>query len=184
MDTFASIALCSEPPRPGLMKMKPKLRDESIITRPMAFTLFATATFFVVVMIALLLGMKYGDWFAAGSGPNPEAWEFAPLKIRQVSVFFSIYVLFQIWNLINCRSLTPDRSGFAGLLRNRMFLLIAALTLVGQIAIVTFGGPIFCVEPLSWIDWLELAALTSVVLIFGQACKWVAARFIERPKTA
>src|SRR5205823_11882527 len=31
MDTFASIALCSEPPRPGLMRLKPKRRDESIL---------------------------------------------------------------------------------------------------------------------------------------------------------
>src|SRR5204863_460724 len=29
MDTFASIALCSEPPRPGVMKVPPKRRDEN-----------------------------------------------------------------------------------------------------------------------------------------------------------
>src|SRR5207249_7131458 len=30
MDTFAAIALCSEPPRPELMRQRPKRRDESI----------------------------------------------------------------------------------------------------------------------------------------------------------
>ncbi|MGH6914622.1 MAG: HAD-IC family P-type ATPase, partial [Geminicoccales bacterium] len=30
MDTFAAIALCSEPPRPGLMSQPPKRRDENI----------------------------------------------------------------------------------------------------------------------------------------------------------
>src|SRR6202035_4039913 len=54
MDTFASIALCSEPPRDGLMKMKSKRRDESIVTRGMLITIFTTAMFFVVVMIVLL----------------------------------------------------------------------------------------------------------------------------------
>jgi Ca2+-transporting ATPase len=184
MDTFASIALCSEPPRPGLMKMRPKRRNENIITRPMAFAIFSTAAFFVVAMTILLLVMKYGQWFAAGSGMDPEGWEFAPLNVRQVSVFFSVYVLFQVWNLINCRSLAPDRSGLAGLWQNPMFLLIAGLTVAGQVAIVSFGGAIFRVEPLTWIDWLELAALTSVVLIFGHACKWVIARFVAQPKTA
>ena len=32
MDTFAAIALCSEPPRAGLMRMPPKRRDENILT--------------------------------------------------------------------------------------------------------------------------------------------------------
>src|SRR4029077_11682985 len=32
MDTFASIALCSEPPRPGLLRVPPKRKDESIVT--------------------------------------------------------------------------------------------------------------------------------------------------------
>src|SRR5258707_9718842 len=35
MDTFASIALCSEPPRAGLMRMPPKRKDESIVTPAM-----------------------------------------------------------------------------------------------------------------------------------------------------
>src|SRR5437868_5524324 len=35
MDTLASIALCSEPPRPGLMDMPPRRRAENIVTRPM-----------------------------------------------------------------------------------------------------------------------------------------------------
>src|SRR5262249_15446377 len=54
MDTFAAIALCSEPPRPGLMRMPPKRKDENIVTRSMAATIGTTAAFFVVVMMALL----------------------------------------------------------------------------------------------------------------------------------
>src|ERR1700676_3440157 len=54
MDTFAAIALCSEPPRPGLMDMPPKKRDENILTRSMLWNVFTTAAFFVVVMMVLL----------------------------------------------------------------------------------------------------------------------------------
>ena len=60
MDTFASIALCSEPPRAGVMRQPPKKRDENIVTPAMRRTIFSTAAFFVVVMVALLLGMEYG----------------------------------------------------------------------------------------------------------------------------
>ena len=35
MDTFASIALCSEPPRPGVMALPPKRKDENIVTPAM-----------------------------------------------------------------------------------------------------------------------------------------------------
>ena len=66
MDTFASIALCSEPPRPGVMTLPPKRRDENILTPAMLGTIFTTAAFFVVVMLALLLGMEHGGWFAGG----------------------------------------------------------------------------------------------------------------------
>src|SRR5207302_4857179 len=83
MDTFASIALCSEPPRPGVMLQKPKRKDENILTKEMLRTIFSTGTFFVVVMLGLLLGMEYGHWFAAGSGPNPDNWEFGEkLNVR------------------------------------------------------------------------------------------------------
>src|SRR5205814_3832172 len=43
MDTLASIALCSEPPRPGLMRLAPKRRDEDILTKPMLRNVVATA---------------------------------------------------------------------------------------------------------------------------------------------
>ena len=171
MDTFASIALCSEPPREGVMRLPPKRRDENILTRPMLATIFGTAAFFVVVMMALLLGMEHFHWFAAGSGPNPEGWDSGPLNIRQVSIFFTVYVFFQVWNQINARSLTPDMSGFSGLFRNRTFLAIAGTVAVVQALIISvpFVGTVFSVEPLGWLDWLCILAGTASVLVFAES---------------
>jgi len=167
MDTFAAIALCSEPPRPGLMRQPPKRRDESILTPAMRRTITATAGFFVVTMLALLLGLK-GGWFAGGGGPSPE---FAPLTTRQVSIFFTVYVLFQVWNLVNSRSLTPAASGLKGLWRNGAFLGILVLTVVGQVLIVTLGGAVFAVEPLGWLDWVMIVGSTASVLVFAEAAR-------------
>ena len=66
MDTLASIALCSEPPRPQVMRVAPKKKGENILTPYMVRTIFLTAAFFVVVMMALLAGMTYGAWLAGG----------------------------------------------------------------------------------------------------------------------
>src|SRR5262249_2110881 len=130
MDTFASIALCSEPPRHGLMLRPPKRKDESILTREMLITIFTTAGFFIVTMLVLLVGMRHFGWFDADNWPKKD-WEFAPLTYRQVSIFFTVYVMFQVWNQINCRSLSPDQSGLFRLFHNPVFLTIASLTLIG-----------------------------------------------------
>lgn len=168
MDTFAAIALCSEPPRANLMLRAPKRRDENILTPAMLGNIFITAGFFVVVMIGLLIGMQHGGWFAGGGPPSDE---FKSLTVRQVTVFFSVYVFFQVWNQINCRALSPRESGLYRLFANPQFLAIASLTVVGQVLIVTFGGTVFQVEPLGAVDWLVIAAATASVLVFAEVAR-------------
>jgi Ca2+-transporting ATPase len=180
MDTFAAIALCSEPPRSGLMRMPPKRRDESIVTRSMFYTILCTGLFFVVVMIGLLVGMEYFGWFA---GDSPASDAFPELTTRQVTLFFTVYVFFQVWNQINCRSLTPDRSGFRGLFRNPLFLLIASLTVIGQVLIVNFGGKVFAVEPLRVTDWMAIALGTMSVLVFAELSRGVRRFLLMEPGT-
>ena len=166
MDTFAAIALCSEPPRENLMRKPPKARNENILTPDMLGNIFATAAFFVVVMIALLLGMQHGGWFADGRVHDQ-------LTLRQVTIFFTVYVFFQVWNQINCRSLTPEESGWHRLFDNPQFLAIASLTVVGQVLIVSLGGTVFNVEPLSAVDWLAIAAATASVLVFAEVVRQI-----------
>ncbi len=75
MDTFASIALCSEPPRSGVMKMPPKRRTENILTPAMKRTIATTGAFFAVVMLGLLLLMKGSPEALVGSpAPGPSLW--------------------------------------------------------------------------------------------------------------
>jgi Ca2+-transporting ATPase len=139
----------------------------------MVRTIFATAAFFVVVMLALLVGMKHFGWFATGSGPTPEGWEFAPLTVRQVTIFFTVYIFFQVWNQINCRSLVPEESGLSGLNRNPTFLAIAGTVAVVQVLIVSvpFIGALFKVEPLGPLDWLLIVTGTASVLVFGEVVR-------------
>ena len=98
------------------------------------------------------------------------AWS-APLNIRQVSIFFSVYIFFQVWNQINARSLTPETHAFHRLFANPTFLVIAALIAVGQILITNtpFLGAIFKVEPLGLIDWAVILVSTASVLVFAEA---------------
>ena len=124
------------------------------------------SVFFVVVMLALLIAMK--DGFLAGDGEVEAGY-----TLRQSSLFFSIYVFFQVWNQINARSLTPEMSGFQRIFENPTFLVIAAIVALGQIAIVTFGGTVFKVEPLGVWDWLGVIGFTSIVLVFAEIARQI-----------
>jgi magnesium-transporting ATPase (P-type) len=93
--------------------------------------------------------------------------------VLQVSIFFSVYVFFQVWNQINCRSLTVRESGFANILKNPTFLAIASTIAVGQILIVTFGGDVFKVNPLSPLTWLIIIGVTASVLAFAEIARRV-----------
>jgi Ca2+-transporting ATPase len=171
MDTLASIALCSEPPRPGLMRLPPKRRDDRLLTRPMLWSIFTTAAFFVVVMMGLLLGLENGWWLADPWGQK--ARTFPELTYWQVALFFTVYVFFQVWNEINCRSLTPRVSGLAGLHRNPVFLVVIGLIVLGQVLIVTLGGEIFEVQALGPLTWLAIAAGTASVLVYAEVIRRV-----------
>ncbi len=168
MDTFASLALCSEPPRPDIMKQKPKRRDENILTPAMTRTIFTTAAYFIVVMLGLLLAMRQG-FLADNERPLPGA----DFTLAQGTLFFTIYVFFQVWNQVNCRSLTPEWSGLSRIWENPTFLLIAGVVAVGQVLIVTFGGRVFSVERLGLNQWLAVIAFTSTVLIFAEITRRV-----------
>jgi Ca2+-transporting ATPase len=181
MDTFASIALCSEPPREGLMRLPPKRKDENIVTPAMVRTIFLTAVFFVVVMMTMLAGMEWGGWWSSGSEPAPK---FGNLTIRQVSIFFTAYIFFQVFNQINCRSLTPETSGLRGVFRNPVFLAIAGTVAVVQVLIISvpYIGRVFDVAPLSALDWLGIVIGTSSVLIFSEIARRI--RLLARPTAA
>jgi Ca2+-transporting ATPase len=155
------------------MRQPPKRRDESILTRPMLWTIFTTAAFFVVVMLALLAGMERGHWFRRGDGAASA--EFPELSVRQVSIFFTVYVFFQVWNQVNCRSLVPEESGLSGLGRNPTFLAIAGTVALVQVLIVSvpFLAAVFKVEPLGAADWLGVVAGTASVLVFAEAARRV-----------
>jgi Ca2+-transporting ATPase len=198
MDTFASIALCSEPPRDGLMQSPPKRRDESIVTGAMWQSILTTSVFYVVVMMALLIIMKgtpdqpgfLGDagetvkWMAETSGGKVEQLTSLEIKqstegahamftMRQVTIFFTAYVLFQVWNMINCRSLSSRVSGLSNLAGNPNLLLIAALIVGFQVILVQFLGALFNTEPLTVLEWALIALATSSVLIFGEVARLV-----------
>jgi P-type Ca2+ transporter type 2C len=122
----------------------------------MAARIFWMAGFFLAVSITLLLVIQADGQVTA----------------YELSVFFTVFVLMQVWNLFNVRCLGSDRSAFHGILENKAFLTIAATILLGQIAIVQWGGEMFRTVPLDWQHWLVILSATSLVLLAGELVRW------------
>jgi Ca2+-transporting ATPase len=179
MDTLAAIALCSEPPNPGLLKLPPKQRDEAILTRTMLGTMLVTASFYIVVVLGLLWVMQGspevpGLWAGAGSEwLRDAAGRLTGLTAHQAAIVFSLFVLFQVWNLLSCRSVRLNQSGLQAFWQNPALLGVGALIIVGQVLIVQFAGSVFGVTSLPLWEWLAIVGAAASVLVFAELVRLV-----------
>src|SRR5690606_1457992 len=55
MDTFAALALATEPPHDDVMKRSPRRRDDFIISRPMAQSIFGIGAIFILILVGILM---------------------------------------------------------------------------------------------------------------------------------
>lgn len=165
MDTLAVLALCLEPPSADTMKRKPIGRSEPFITRIMWQNIIGMGSYFTIVLILLMITNFFGLF------PNKNSLEFS-------ASIFTTYVMFQVFNIFNARSLHIARSPFTGLTRSANFLGVVGLIVVIQIVIVqiiggTPMGPVFNSAPLSPTMWLLMVAIGSTALIFGEIVRHI-----------
>ncbi|MDE6556494.1 MAG: calcium-translocating P-type ATPase, PMCA-type [Duncaniella sp.] len=171
MDTFAAMALASLPPSEAVMKDKPRSRTAFIINRPMWRGIIGTGGIFFLFLLWLLYFFETHD--VAGlstifSSPSTTAAPgLATLTPYELSLFFTIFVFLQFWNMFNARAFETGRSAFH-LEGCSGFISIALGILIGQIVIVTIGGQFFNVTPLRILDWVIIICATSVVLWIGE----------------
>lgn len=167
MDTFAALALASLPPSKDVLKEKPRRLTDSIITKPMAAAIFGVGAVFTVGLLALLVYFQHADIHSLSSA-LPAFGEYDGLNTYEHSLYFTIFVMLQFWNMFNAKAFMTGKSAFKGLGSSRWFISIACIILFGQILIVEFGGLMFNVMPLSGSDWILIIASTSVVLWIGE----------------
>ena len=158
MDTFAAGALASLPPSWDVMKERPRKSGENgdfIITKPMTRTIFIVAALFVAVQMLVLYHFNIDGVLT----PYEQSW------------FFTFFVMLQFWNMFNAKAFMTGRSAFSGIKDCGSFVFVAFVILIGQYLIVTFGGEMFNVTPLSLHSWLVIIAITSPVLWIGELAR-------------
>jgi len=168
MDTFAAMALASLPPSESVMKDKPRDRRAFIIDKIMGWGIIATGVIFFAMLLVLLYIFQHADITSLTDllhlSLNVNDKHLTPYEL---SMFFTIFVMLQFWNMFNARAFKTGRSAFHFKDCNG-FGLIAFIILVGQVFIVTVGGEMFNVTPIKPLDWTIIIAGTSVVLWIGE----------------
>ena len=159
MDTFAALALASIPPSASVMQEKPRKRTDFIISKAMQLNIFGVGLLFASVLMGMLI------YFETADG--------TPLTVRELTIFFTFFVMLQFWNLFNARVFGTTDSAFKGITKSYGMELIVLAILGGQFLIVQWGGAVFRTEPLDALTWCWIVGSTSLVLWVGELVRWV-----------
>ena len=167
MDTFAAMALSILPPTERVMRDKPRDRKAFIINKYMTWNIIGVGILFFAVLFGLLHLFNLTDVRSLADLPSLPLGADNGLSPYEQSLFFTIFVMIQFWNMFNARAFETGRSAFH-FKGCRGFVTIAVCILVGQVLIVQLGDPMFNVVPLHLTDWLIIIVSTSVVLWAGE----------------
>ncbi|XP_067360389.1 plasma membrane calcium-transporting ATPase 2 isoform X6 [Channa argus] len=163
MDTFASLALATEPPTESLLRRRPYGRNKPLISSTMTKNILGHGAYQLIIIFTLLfVGEKIFD---IDSGRN------APLHSppsEHYTIIFNTFVMMQLFNEINARKIHGERNVFDGIFRNPIFCSIVFGTFAVQIVIVQFGGKPFSCQPLELEKWMWCVFLGLGELVWGQ----------------
>lgn len=182
MDSFAAMALASLPPTKEVMSEKPRDRKAHIVNRRMMKQIIGVGGVICILMIGLTWLFEHIN--ITQSSSLIELWNITKsstlnydgLSAYELSLFFSIFVFIQFWNLFNAKAYN---SGGLALVRpkewslHRKFFAICLIIIIGQILIVNFGGDFFSVTPLALEDWLQIILFTLPVALIGEISRGI-----------
>lgn len=149
MDTLGGLAFAGEYPLRSYMKEKPKRRDEPILNGYMIHQILFLGLFTVALCLSFLKLPFFTVHFRATEG-----------RLCLLTAFFALFIFTSVLHCFNAR--TDRLNPFAGLFRNRAFLLIMTAVCLVQLLFVYLGGEVLRTMPLLW---KELRFTLSVSLI-------------------
>jgi Ca2+-transporting ATPase len=171
-DTFAALALATDPPSSTVLNRTPEPKNASVVNFNMWKMIIGQGLFQLAITLVLAFA---GTRIFTG-------WTDSALN----TVVFNTYVWMQIFNQINCRRIDNNFNVFTGMHRNPLFLTITSITIGGQILIIYVGGTAFSVTRLDSIQWAVSIILGMLSLPFGALLRLIPnyskSWFSRRPK--
>lgn len=178
MDTFAALALATEPPTNKLLLERPYGKNESILTRSMWRNIASVVVYEVAVLLCTQF-LKPG--FVLHDVDDPEdcpteakAKEKCEKEITIVgnTIIFHTFVMMQIFNEIACRRIKSSEFFiFENFFDNWRFIVILLVTIAVQIGLVESGAKGINTHSLSPMQHLICLLIGVNVITWGLLCK-------------
>jgi len=170
MDTFAALALATDPPAPSVLDRKPDRKSAPLITSTMWKMIIGQAICQLGITFTLYFGgVKLLPYLDYHSIEDP----------RLNTLVFNTFVWLQIFNEINNRRLDNKLNILEGLSKNYWFLGINVIMIGGQVLIIFVGGPAFQIVPLNGIEWALSIGLGFISIPFGAFIRMIPDRWVE-----
>ncbi|KAI1362057.1 calcium-translocating P-type ATPase [Xylaria arbuscula] len=144
MDTFAALALATDPPTDKILNRLPQPKSAPLITTNMWKMIIGQSVYQLVVTFTLYFGGNK----ILGYDPSNETQQ----KELDTMVF-NTFVWMQIFNEFNNRRLDNKFNIFEGVHRNKFFIGITALMVGLQVLIIFVGGAAFEIKPINGTQW-------------------------------
>jgi len=155
MDTFAALALATDPPSSYVLDRRPESKATALITLTMWKMIIGQSIYQLVVTFVLNF---------AGHSIFP-SWDEGHMQ----TVVFNTFVFMQIFNQYNSRRIDNKLNIMEGIWRNKWFIGIQIIIIGGQVLIIFVGGQAFSVKRLDegsqWAVSLVLGAISVPIAV-------------------
>ncbi|KAF1985007.1 plasma membrane calcium-transporting ATPase 3 [Aulographum hederae CBS 113979] len=168
MDTFAALALATDPPTRTLLDRPPDPKSAPLISLRMWKMIIGQSIYQLTVTLIL--------HFAGNSILSYDQEE----SVKLSSLVFNTFVWMQIFNEINNRRLDNRFNIFEGILHNWFFIGINCIMVGGQVMIIFVGGRAFSVERLDGAQWGISLILGAISIPVGAIIRMIPDEFIRR----
>ena len=160
MDTLGGLAFAAEAPMEYYMLEKPKRRDERILSRDMLNQILITGAYTLILCVVFLRAPFFRSLFRISTS-----------DAYLLTGFYALFVFSGIFNCFNTRS--ERLSLFAGLGKNKPFMIILAFVAAIQILMIYFGGAVFRSVPLSFRELLNVILISATVIPFDSVRRMI-----------
>lgn len=161
MDTFAALALATDPAEERSLDRKPENRAAPVVTPDMLKQILGQAAFQVIACLTL----HFAGFQILGETRTVDS------MARLDTLVFNVFVFCQVFGCINARRLDRDWNVFADIHRNAYFLAILAIMAGGQVLIVMLGGVALNTTRIGGRDWAISIVLGAMSLPVGLAIR-------------
>ena len=169
MDTFAALALATDPPTESILDRPPEPKSAPLITMTMWKMIIGQSIYQLFFTLLLFFG-----------GVRILSYDSAREQNQLQTLIFNVFVWMQIFNQYNNRRLDNKMNILEGVQRNYFFIGIQVIIIAGQIMIIFVGGQAFSIHRLNRAQWIYSIVLGFLCIPVAAFIRLIPDEFIRK----